>query len=54
MVQWTKRLAAVRGPVALASNPRPSTAKMRSSKVDEQPKGGPTKIRGCIVPRKSS
>jgi hypothetical protein len=32
--------------VALGSNPRPSTPKMGSSKVDEQPTGGPTKIRG--------
>ncbi len=32
--------------VALSSNPRPSTPKMGSSKVDEQPTGGPTKSRG--------
>ncbi len=32
--------------VALGSNPQPSTPKMGSSKVDEQPTGGPTKIRG--------
>ncbi len=32
--------------VALGSNPRPSTPKMVSSKVDEQLTGGPTKIRG--------
>jgi hypothetical protein len=32
--------------VALGSNPRPSTPKMGSSKVDEQPTGDPTKIRG--------
>ena len=32
--------------VALGSNPRLSTPKMGSSKVDEQPTGGPTKIRG--------
>ncbi len=32
--------------VAMGSNPRHSTPKMRSSKVDEQPTRGPTKIRG--------
>ncbi len=40
--------------VALGSNPRPSTPKMGSSKVDEQPTGGPTKICGLKAPRKSS
>ncbi len=40
--------------VALGSNPQPSTPNMGSSKVDEQPTGGPTKIRGWIAPRKSS
>ncbi len=40
--------------VALGSNPRPSTSKIGSSKVDEQPTGGPTKIRGWIAPRKNS
>jgi hypothetical protein len=32
--------------VALGSIPRLSTPKMGSSEVDEQPTGGPTKIRG--------
>ncbi len=35
--------------VALGSNPQPSTPKMGSSKVDEQPTGGPTKIHGKAV-----